>query len=807
MIKHYFTLAFRNLFRNKVFTVINIGGLAIGLCCFLLIVMYVLNELSYDHQNVNADRIYRIHLNAKMGGMESEKPLTPDPMGELLKKDYPQVEEFTRIFDNSTMPGLVRKGNEFVREAHTAYVDSSFFKVFSFPAVQGDVQTALNEPNSVVISASTALKYFGTTQALGKTLEVQDNGLYKVNAVIKDMPENMHFHYDMLFSMKNLNYKWGDIGNHNFYTYLLLKKGADYKHLEAQLPDYVSRYLLPHIMERMHLKTKDEFEKAGNHAVYTLMPLTKIHLYSHLPKELGTPGSIQYVYVFSAVALFILLIACINFMNLTTARSAGRAREVGVRKALGTARKELVLQFLTESVLLVFLSLLLAIAMVFLALPLFNQIAGKTLQPDQFLSIRAVLVLMILPLIVGVLAGSYPAFFLSAFKPVQVLKGRLVPGKGDISLRSILVVFQFATSIILIIGTLVVYRQLDFIRKKNLGYNKDQVLIIENTSALGTKEQAFKNEVTQLTGIRSGTISPFLPVGNTARSSNNISKQEVVDANSSFNAQAWAVDENYVPTIGLQLLKGRNFSKNFTDDRSVIINEATAKMLGYDDPVGKQCYLWTGPGQTTAFTIIGLVKDFNYESLRQDIGPLCLFNGPGSGLISFKVNTADINTVLAQVKEKWRATAPDMPFTYSFMDQSFDAMYRSEQQVGQIAMAFSILAIIIACMGIFGLATFIAEQRTKEIGIRKVLGASTSGIVQLLSKDFMKLVAIAFVTGAPLAGWIMHRWLQDFAFRVELSWWIFAAAGAGALLIALLTISVQSVRAALANPLKSLSID
>lgn len=807
MIKHYFTLAFRNLLRNRIFTVINIGGLAIGLCCFLLIVLYVLNELGYDRQHTNADRIYRIHLNAKMGGMESEKPLTPDPMGELLKKDYPQVEEFARIFDNSTMTSLVRKGNEFVSETHTAYVDSSFFKVFTFPAVQGNAQTALAEPNSVVISATTALKYFGTTQAVGKTLEVQDNGLYKVNAVIKDMPENMHFHYDMLFSMKNLSYKWGDIGNHNFYTYLLLKKGADYKHLEAQLPNYVSQYLLPHIMERMHLKSKDEFEKAGNHAVYTLMPLTKIHLYSHLPKELGTPGNIQYVYVFSAVALFILLIACINFMNLTTARSAGRAREVGVRKALGTDRKELILQFLAESVLLVLLSLLLAIAMVFLTLPLFNQIAGKSLQPDQFLSIQTVLFLMVLPLIVGVLAGSYPAFFLSAFKPVQVLKGKLIPGKGDISLRSILVVFQFATSIILIIGTLVVYRQLDFIRKKNLGYNKDQVLIIENTSALGSKESAFKNEVTQLTGIRSGTISPFLPVGNTARSSNNVSKQEVVDANSSFNVQAWAVDEDYVPTIGLQLLKGRNFSKNFTDDRSVIINETTAKMLGYDDPVGKQCYLWTGPGKTTAFTVVGLVKNFNYESLRQDIGPLCLFNTSTSGLTSFKVNTADINTLLAQVKEKWKALAPDMPFTYSFMDQSFDAMYRSEQQVGQISMAFSILAVIIACMGIFGLATFIAEQRTKEIGIRKVLGASTAGIVQLLSKDFMKLVTIAFVAGAPLAGWIMHRWLQDFAFRIELSWWIFVAAGAGALLIALLTISVQSIKAALANPLKSLSID
>jgi putative ABC transport system permease protein len=742
-----------------------------------------------------------------MGGTEAEKPLTPDPMGELLKKDYPEVEEFTRVFDNSTQASLVRKGSEFVSEAHTAYVDSSFFKVFTFPAVQGDVQTALNEPNSIVISAAAAVKYFGTTQAVGRTLEVQDNGLYKVNAVIKDMPENMHFHYDLLFSMKNLDYKWGDIGNHNFYTYLLLKKGTDYKHLEAQLPNYVSQYLLPHIMERMHLKSKDEFEKAGNHAVYTLMPLTKIHLYSHLPKELGTPGNIQYVYVFSAVALFILLIACINFMNLTTARSAGRAREVGVRKVLGTSKKELVLQFLAESVLLVFLSLLLAIGMVLLILPLFNQMAGKSLQPDQFLSIKAVLMLMVLPLIVGVLAGSYPAFFLSAFKPVQVLKGKLVPGKGDISLRSILVVFQFATSIVLIIGALVVYRQLDFIRKKNLGYNKDQVLIIENTNALGSKEVAFKNEVTQLAGIRSGTVSPFLPIGNTARSSNNISKQEVVDANSSFNAQRWSVDEDYVPTIGLQLLKGRNFSKNFTDDRSVIVNETTAKMLGYKDPVGKQCYVWTGPGKTTAFTIVGLVRNFNYESLRQDIGPLCLFYKPGSGLISFRINTTDISTLLAEVKEKWKATAPDMPFSYSFMDQSFNAMYRSEQQVGQIALAFSVLAVIIACMGIFGLATFVAEQRTKEIGIRKILGASTAGIVQLLSKDFMKLVAIAFVTGAPLAGWIMYRWLQDFAFRVELSWWIFAAAGAGALLIALLTISFQSVRAALANPLKSLRID
>jgi len=807
MFKNYLKIAWRNIRKNKTFSIINITGLAIGLSCFLLIALYVMDELSYDKFYPNADRIYRINSDIKFGGANLHMPVTSDMMGELLKKDYPQVEQYTRIYTNNG-DKLIKKGNEYIDEKKVANVDSTFFDVFQLPVIEGDIKHALVEPNTVVVTESIAKKYFGTTHALGKTIQLKDdkNPFYKITAVIKDMPQNAHFHFDFLFSMKNVDYQWGQLTSHNFYTYLRLKKETDYKAFEKNFDQYVVNYVLPAAKQYMNINSMEEFKKAGNSLKYSLIPLTQIHLYSNRAFELSANGSIQYVYIFSAVALFILIIACINFINLTTAHSANRAKEVGIRKVLGTEKRNLIYQFLFESIVMVLFSLLIAVAIAYLVLPLFNNVASKQMTITSLFSPYILLLLIALPFVVGLLAGSYPAFYISSFKPIEILKGKLKLGSKSGGLRSVLVVFQFAISIILIVGTIVVYKQLNYIQTKNLGYNKDQVLVINGISSLNNNVDAFKNEVLQMPGIVSGTLTGFLPVSNSYRNDNTYSKDAVMDAKNGLDMQNWRVDYDYIKTLGIQIIKGRNFSREFGgDSSSVIINETTEKILGYADPIGKKIYTTTDtPGKMIAYTIIGVVKNFNFESLHQDVGPLALLLGGGFGSGIFKVNTSNIKNLITQIQDKWKTLSPGLPFSYHFLNESFDEMYRTEQRVGKIALIFSVLAIFIACLGLFGLAIFIAEQRTKEIGIRKVLGASVKGIIQMLSKDFMKLVAIAFIIAAPLAWWAMHNWLEDFAYRINIEWWMFAAAGLGALFIALATVSFQAIKAAIANPVTSL---
>ena len=808
MFKNYFKTAWRNLAKNKTFSIINIAGLAIGLACFLFITAYVLNELGYDRYNDNADRIYRINSDIRIGGVDLHMPTSSDMMGQLLKKDYPQVEQYTRIY---TFNGdkFVKKGNSFIDEKNVAHVDSTFFDVFTLPAIEGNTHTALDKPNSVVLSATAATKYFGTTDAVGKTLVTKTDDstvLYDVTAVIKDMPTESHFHFDFLFSMQNSGYTWGQLTSHNFYTYLLLKEGTDYKAFEKNFETYIEKYAFPYAQRFMNINSMADFRRAGNRLEYSLIPLTKIHLYSNRSFELTPGGNIQYVYIFSAVALFILLIACINFMNLTTARSAKRAKEVGIRKVLGTKKKNLVFQFLSESTMMAFLSLIIALIIYYLALPVFNDIAGKQITFSHLFSSYLIIFLILLPFLVGILAGIYPAFFLSSFRPVEVLKGKIKMGGKNGNLRNVLVVVQFATSILLIIGTMVVYSQLNYIQNRDLGYNKNQVLVIDNNGALGDNAETFKNEVMKKSGVADGSLSAFLPVSNSSRNDNTWSKDAVMNEQNGFDMQNWRVDYDYISTMGMHIIKGRNFSRDFaTDSTGIIINETTEKILGYKDPIGEKIFTTTNDnGGMMAYTIIGVVKNFNFETLHKSIGPLALKLGKSTNLISFKINTSNINGLLSQVKNVWSSFAHGMPFNYRFLDESFNEMYRAEQRVGKIAVIFSALAIFIACLGLFGLATFIAEQRTKEIGVRKVLGASVSGIVQMLSRDFIKLVGIAFVIGAPLAWYLMNHWLQNFAYRINVSWWIFFSAGMGALLIALITVSFQAIKAGMANPVKSL---
>lgn len=803
MFKNYFKVALRSLWKSKGFSAINIFGLAIGLATCLLITLYVVDELSYDHYNKKAERIYRINSDIKFGGGDLRLTVTSDPMGAVLKKDYPQVEEYTRVY-NSEGSKLVKKGNQYITEERIAYVDSTFFRVFTLPAISGDTETALNEPNTVVLTESSSKKYFNTTDVVGKTIEISDNP-YKITAVIKDIPRTSHFNFGFLLSMDNVNYQWGSFLSNNFQTYIVLQKGVDYKAFEKNFITVIDKYLLPQAKQFMQINSMDDFKKAGNKLEYTLMPLLDIHLHSDRFPELGTNGNIQYVYIFSAVALFVLLIACINFMNLSTARSANRAKEVGIRKVLGTEKKTLVQQFLLESILTVIIALIIGIGIAALVLPLFNDVSAKSFSAKDFVSGRIVLFILLVPFVVGVLAGIYPAFFLSRFKPVTVLKGSSVGIFKKSNLRSVLVVFQFATSIILIIGTVVVYRQLQYIQNKNLGFNKEQVLIINGTGALQNNAEVFKNEVRNLPGVTSASFTGYLPVSSSARSDNSFSKSAVMDSKTGVNMQRWTVDYDYINTLGMQMIQGRNFSREFGSDSSgVIVNETAAKLLGFSSPLGEKIYTYNNRNEPIAYNIIGVVKNFHFESLRQNIGPLCMMLGDARFLTSFKVSTSNIQALVKQIESKWKVMAPGMPFSYRFLDDSFDEMYRSEQRVGKIAITFAVLAILIACLGLFGLVTYAAERRIKEIGIRKVLGATISNIIGMLSKDFLLLVVIAAVISFPIAWWGMNQWLQDFAYRIDISWWIFIIAGLMAAVIALITVSFQAIRAALANPVKNL---
>lgn len=810
MIKNYFKIAFRNLWKNKGYSAINIFGLAVGLATCLLITLYVTDELSYDKFYKNADRIYRINSDLRFGGGDLHMTQTSDMMGQLLKKDYPQVEEYTRIY-TSDGSKLIKKGDEFINEPRVANVDSTFFTVFSLPAIEGDTKTALNEPNTVVITESAAKKYFTFINVIGKNIEVKNGESitpYKITAVIKDIPHNSHFNFDFLFSMKNVDYQWGQLTSHNFHTYLLLKPGTDYKTFEKNFEQYLDKYVLPYAQQFIKISSMDEFRKAGNKMEYSLIPVTKIHLHSDYTFEITPSGNIQYVYIFSAVALFILILACINFMNLSTARSAKRAKEVGIRKVLGTERKTLVGQFLVESTITACISLIIAIAIAALVLPVFNDLAAKSLSIKDLLGVHELPFLILLPIVVGLLSGSYPAFFLSRFKPIIVLKGNANSGFKKSNLRNALVVFQFATSIILIIATLIVFNQLQYIQTKKLGFNKDQVLIIDGAGALNKNIQAFKTEVLAMEGVKSGTISAYLPVTNSSRSDNSYSKDAVMSTSNSIDMQTWRVDYDYIKTMGMEIVQGRNFSKDFGSDSSaILITETTARLLGYDNAVGKMIYApLSNDGDNSLYPlrIIGVIKDFHFESLHKKSGPLCMRLGSSTGLVSFKIAAADTKNLIPQIEKKWKALAPGMPFSYRFLSDSFDQMYRSEQRAGTIAIVFAVLAIFIACLGLFGLVTYMAEQRTKEIGIRKVLGASVSNVVAMLSKDFLILVAIASLLAFPVAWWAMNKWLLDFEYRINISVWVFVIAGISALLIALVTVSFQAIRAAIANPVKSL---
>lgn len=804
MLRNYFKTAFRNLLKNKGYSAINIIGLATGIATCLLIIFYVSNELSYDFYNKKVNDIYRINADLQFGGHHWNSAQTPDPLGSALKSEFPQVKQYVRLRDHGGL--LVKKGNQNIQEDKVILADSTLFDVFTLPMIDGDPHTALVNPNSVVITESTAKKYFNSTNVVGKSLTIYDTAQYKITGVIEDIPKESHFHYDFFVSMYGqlAPYEMNQWTSNNFNTYIVLDKGSDPNKLNSVLNDFVMKNVAP-FFKSWNL-TPEEFKKQGNYLHYDLMPLSRIHLYSQKDGELEANGNIQYVYIFSIIALFILLIACVNFMNLSTARSSGRAKEVGVRKVLGSLRKNLIAQFLAESLLISFIAMLLALAIAALLLPYFNTLSGKELTLQAFFAPWLLPSLLLLVLIVGLLAGIYPAFYLSAFKPVSVLKGKVATGFKTGWLRSGLVVFQFAISILLIIGTLVIYSQLNFIHNKDIGYDREQVLIIKNTDALGSSAKVFKDEVLKLSGVQNATMTGYLPTAGW-RSDSPLFPTPTTDTKNAVSAQIWRIDENYIPTLGMKMRQGRNFSKDFpTDSSGIIINEAFAKQMGFSDALNKPLYLITDlEGKNfMKYHVIGVVKNFNFNSLHEQVTPLVFFLSPQMGSVAFRINPAHTDKLIASIEQIYKKTAPGQPFKYSFMDADYNKTYQAEQKMGCLSITFSFLAILIACLGLFGLITFAASQRRKEIGIRKVLGASVADVTSMLSKDFLKLVLIAALIAFPVGWWAMNKWLQSFAYRVDINWWIFLVAGAAAIMIALITVSFQSIKAAVANPVESL---
>lgn len=804
MLTNYLKIAWRNVRRNKAFSAINIIGLAIGLATCLLISLFILDELSYDRFNEKADQIVRVVFRGTMqGGQFNEAHVMP-PTAQTLKADYAEVLEATRLRVGGSP--LITYGDKTFNDASITYADPNFFQVFTLPLLQGDSKTALIQPNTAVITQAMAHKYFGKADPMGKVLTIKGgNAVYTITGIIDKVPIHSHFQFDLFMSMASLpDAKLPSWMTSEYFTYLVLPKGYDYRRLEAKLPQVVEKYMGPQIQQAFGMSYA-QFRNKGNRIGLFLQPLTDIHLHSTFAYDLTPPGDVQYMYLFGAIALFILLIACINFMNLSTASASKRAKEVGVRKVLGSMRQSLTGLFLIESLVLTTLALLLAIGLVYLTLPLFNSLAGKQLAFSFTAAPWLLPGLLVFGLAVGILAGSYPAFFLSSFKPVAVLRGaKFTGGRKSIGLRSGLVVVQFFISITLTVGTMVVYQQLNYIQNKKLGYNKEQVLVLPETWLLDKKEDVFRQQIMQDPRVVNVSTSGFLPAG--PSNNNNFMVYPETKATQLVKTLRYDIDYNYIPTLGMQLAAGRNFSKAFgTDSAGVILNETAAKAFGWNkNALGHTITNTNNDGKKGTYRIIGVVKDFHFRSLHERISPLVMVLGSNASTVIVKVKTKDISGLLTTLKKQWEQLTPDAPFTYSFLDERFQDTYVAEQKTGRILGIFAGLTIFVACLGLFGLATFTAEQRTKEIGVRKVLGASVVSIVGLLSKDFLKLVAVALLLASPVAWYVMSRWLQDFAYRIDIPWWAFALAGLSAVSIALLTVSFQSIKAALMNPVKSL---
>ena len=808
MIKNYLKIAWRNLKKQPFFTFLNVTGLAIGMTGALLIGLYIHDELSYDTMFADAEHIYRINVDVKFGGAEENLAEGPAPLAATLKQDYPVIEDVTRLRAWGSWMLRKAEADENVKEDNITFADANFFDLFGIPFLAGDATTALKEPNTLVLTQQLAVKHFGKTDVVGQSLLINDTDVYRITGVIEDMPKNSMFQNRSLFiSMLNQEESKSDSwGNHNFPTFVKLKSGAKKEDLQLVLDQLLGKYVIPWAQVVFPGMTQEQFEAAGNYLNYSFMPITDVHLYSHQSPELSPTGDINNIYILGAIGLFLILLASVNFMNLSTAYSLKRAKEVGIRKTLGSEREGLIAQFLTESGMVSFIALLIAIVLTFILLPFFNNLSGKTLS-IPFLSPLFWTLICVLSLVLGLLSGSYPAFFLSRFLPARVLKGGGEKSVGGGKIRNTLVVFQFATSVFLMVCTLVVYQQINYIRNKDVGFQKEQMLVINDLYNFPGSKETFKKEVRNLPLVDEASLSSYLPTPS-SRSSGTLMIKGRGSTDDAINAQQWEVDFDYIQTLGLQMVAGRNFDPSLASDSSaIVINESTVKLLNTNNPgevIGKQLTDDFSQEEVKTYTIIGVVKDFNYQSLREGIGALALKIGSNPGKLLVRLQPGDFSKTINDVKSLWTTMAKGQPFNYYFMDDSFIETYEAEQKLGRIFISFTILSIIIACLGLFGLAAFNAEKRVKEIGVRKVMGASVFQLVTHLSFDFLKLVSLGIIVALPV-GWVaMNKWLEDFSFRTDISVWIFVFAAGISVLISLLTVSYQSIKAAVVNPVKSL---
>ena len=798
MLRNYLKTAIRNLWKRKSFSLINIAGLAIGMAVSFLILLYVWNEVTYDRFHENNENIYRIATKLDAQGRHLEVATVPAPLGPALDDQFPEVGLVARLHGFGRR--IVSYEEKLYDETNIYHADPELFDVFTIPVARGNPDSWLQAPFQLVITQEMAEKYFGGADPIGKTLKIDNRYTYTVTGVVKKMPENSHFKFDMIGSLSSLEKIRGDLNvwmGFNYRTYILLEGNPSIEGITKKFNDL----LMANIPE--------QFKQLGAEVELFLQPLRSIHLHSHLEGEMEPPGNPAFIRILTTIALFILLIACINFMNLSTAQSSRRAREVGMRKVLGAHRGKLIGQFLGESLLLSFISLVIAIVLIYAFLPVFNQLVSKDLVFNPAQNGIILLGLIGITIMAGLLAGTYPAFFLSAFVPLEVLKSRFKAGKGHRFFRNGLVTLQYVISITLIISTFVIFYQLHHVKNRDLGFDKEQVAVISLRGQVFQKHDVFKNEILRLPGVVSAACSSTVPsrgLSETMFSFEGIDRKKQV-------FPIMEIDPDYLKTMNMQLAVGRNLSKDHPgDNKAMILNETLVKQLGWEEPIGKTVSMMdladSGSPEKgfveVPYTVVGVVKDFHFESLHQKIrGHLMKMSGEVNR-ISVKIRPGTIAGTLQSIENIWRQFEPAHPFSYIFLDDSFDRLYRSEQRMGQIFISFTLMAILISCLGLFGLASFTADQRTKEIGIRKVLGASISNVVLLLSRDFTKWVILANVVAWPAAYIVMARWLQNFAYRISLAIWMFVLSGVIALIIAVLTVSTKALKAAAADPVNSL---
>lgn len=801
MFKNYFKIALRSVWKDKFFSFLNISGLAIGIACCLLIVTYVRYELSYDKHFEGSENIYRIIIDGSFNGREFTGSQSPSPTGGIYKDQIPAVEERLRLRNSGDW--IVKYEDKVFNENRVVYSDETFFDVFKIRLLKGNPKEVLNRRNHLVMSETIAQKYFGDEDPIGKIVRLDNESDWTVSGVYEDIPGNTHFRFNMILSFitREDEYNSQQWLNQNYDTYLVLNENADPDQVESQMNEIAIEKMGAEFKQFLDM-TFEQFEAAGNSFNYFLQPLADIHLRSEGYGGFEPEADITYVYIFSAIAAFILIIACINFMNLSTARSANRAKEVGIRKVLGSIRGQLIMQFISESVMITFISGIIGLAVAIVVLPFFNDFADRQMTLGFLECLPYVIGGS---LAVGFLAGIYPAFFLSAFAPVKVLKGNLSMGMKSGGLRKALVTFQFFISILLIIGTFSILNQLNYIQNKKLGFEKDRVLLVHNTYLLGDNFEAYKNSILNNASVDNVSASWFLPTYSN-RSSTVFFPDAIVDQDRGQVSQNWRVDENYADVFGLNLKDGRFFNKDIpTDTMAMVINEKAAQIYGIENLENAVIGDFNDDGSALdRYKVIGIIEDFHFESLRTEIGPMVIRLGTQRGYLGLKLNSSNYQQVIDEARIAWDEMASDQPFEYSFLDDRFGNMYEAENQLGDIFSIFAALAIIIACLGLFGLAAFTAQQKTKEVGIRKVLGASLSQLIYLMSREVSILIMISFVVATAVGWYGVDLWLQSFAYRPPISISAFILAGVSALLIALATMSYQSIKVATGNPVKAL---